>query len=122
MEYKDREGKVILKKVQLDATITDNYTGWLCTYYIYDDFNQLRYVLQPQAVKLLLDAGTWDISITNLKDELCFRYEYDYRNRMILKKSARSRRSLYGLRQPRQAGVYPGCQHANRQPLAGFIL
>jgi RHS repeat-associated protein len=87
VEYKDREGKVILKKVQLDATVTDNYTGWLCTYYIYDDFNQLRYVLQPQAVKLLLEASTWDVnSITNLKEELCFRYEYDYRNRMILKK------------------------------------
>jgi len=41
IEFKDKEGKVILKKVQLTA-IADTGTGkghfgWLCTYYIYDD-------------------------------------------------------------------------------------
>jgi RHS repeat-associated protein len=86
-EYKDREGKVIMKKVQLSNSVTDNYTGWLCTYYIYDDFNQLRYVLPPKAIELLLQNNTWDVNaITNVNQELCFRYEYDKRGRMVLKK------------------------------------
>lgn len=85
LEYKDKEGKVILKKVQVDAAPGNDHTGWLCTYYIYDDFNQLRFVIQPKAVKQMNAAGNWTIS-SPVAAELCFRYEYDNRNRMIAKK------------------------------------
>jgi RHS repeat-associated protein len=88
IEFKDKEGKVILKKVQLTATADDgngkNYDGWLCTYYIYDDLNNLRCVIQPEAVKNLPGNG-WQLSTTMLAEQ-CFRYEYDARNRMIMKK------------------------------------
>ena len=51
VEFKDKEGMALLKKVQLTA-LADNgagtgYTDWLCTYYIYDAFNRLRAVVQP---------------------------------------------------------------------------
>jgi RHS repeat-associated protein len=88
IEFKDREGKVLLKKVQLTA-VNDNgsgsgYTGWLCTYYIYDDFNNLRCVIQPRGVEIL---STFNFQFsTSLLDEQCFRYEYDARQRMIMKK------------------------------------
>ena len=85
VEYKDKEGKVILKKVQVDGTVNDNYIGWLCTYYIYDDYNNLRLVLQPKAVKNLYD-NSWPSPSTTLLDELAFRYEYDGKNRMGIKK------------------------------------
>ncbi len=93
IEFKDKEGKVILKKVQLTATSDDGtgsgYAGWLCTYYIYDDLNNLRCVIQPEGVKALSLNG-WVInyapSIGGLVDEQLFRYEYDQRNRMITKK------------------------------------
>lgn len=88
IEFKDREGKVILKKVQLTATPDNvngnNHTGWLCTYYIYDDFNRLRCVIQPKAVEQLPGSG-WILS-TVMLDELCFRYEYDKKGRMSMKK------------------------------------
>jgi RHS repeat-associated protein len=89
IEFKDKEGKVILKKVQLTATADDgtgkDYTGWLCTYYIYDDLDNLRCVIQPEGVKAI--QSTWSLTaIANLLDEQCFRYEYDQRNRMIKKK------------------------------------
>ncbi len=88
IEFKDKEGKVILKKVQLTAVSDDGtgsgYPGWLCTYYIYDDLNNLRCVIQPEAVRLMNSAGNWDPS-TYLAEQ-CFRYEYDQRNRMIKKK------------------------------------
>jgi RHS repeat-associated protein len=89
IEFKDKEGKVILKKVQFTATDDDgsgkDHTGWLCTYYIYDDLGNLRAVIQPEGVKTI--QPSWSLTaITNLLDEQCFRYEYDQRNRMIKKK------------------------------------
>ncbi|MBC7937973.1 MAG: hypothetical protein H7Y86_21710, partial [Rhizobacter sp.] len=99
IEFKDKEGKVILKKVQV-AAVSDNGSGtdhnpdnWACTYYIYDQFNNLRAVLQPEAVKWLA-ANNWNLNegspngaiISSILKEQCFRYEYDQRNRMIMKK------------------------------------
>ncbi|HEU4606516.1 MAG TPA: DUF6443 domain-containing protein, partial [Chitinophagaceae bacterium] len=83
VEYKDKEGKVILKKVQLDNAPVISHSGWLSTYYVYDDLGNLRFVLQPKAVELI--EGSWAIS-TTIKDELCFYYGYDARNRMVVKK------------------------------------
>jgi hypothetical protein len=89
IEFKDKDGHVILKKVQLTAAADDgkgsSYTGWLCTYYVYDDLEQLRAVIQPNAVQAMAAASLWTLNGTQL-NELCFRYEYDARGRMILKK------------------------------------
>lgn len=91
IEFKDKEGLVILKKVQLTATADngtgDDYDGWMCTYYIYDDMANLRCVIQPEGVKTLA-ANSWSLSYSSgiLLTEQCFRYEYDARNRMLMKK------------------------------------
>jgi len=90
IQFKDKEGKLILKKAQLTATADDgtgkDYTGWLSTYYIYDDLGQVRCVIQPKAVEeLAKPTVNWTLTATIL-DELCFRYEYDGRQRMIMKK------------------------------------
>ena len=88
IEFKDKEGKTILKKVQLtavaDTGLGKGHSGWLCTYYIYDKFNRLRAVVQPRGVELL-KAGSWSMT-SSILNEQCFRYEYDYRQRMIMKK------------------------------------
>jgi RHS repeat-associated protein len=89
VEFKDKDDRVILKKVQLTATSDDgtgsSHAGWLCTYYIYDDFSNIRAVIQPEGVKLLqLPANNWQLSATLLAEQ-CFRYEYDLRLRMIVK-------------------------------------
>lgn len=93
IQFKDKSGQVILKKVQLLTTagIADNGTGkghygWLCTYYIYDDQNYLRCVIQPRGVELLMVANWAAATLTAILPEQCFRYEYDHRNRMIMKK------------------------------------
>jgi RHS repeat-associated protein len=88
VEYKDMDGLVILKKVQIGTVPADysGYSGWLSTYYIYDDLNQLRFVLSPKAVNIAY-SNSWNLSTdTTTINELCFRYEYDYRQRMIAKK------------------------------------
>jgi hypothetical protein len=84
VEYKDKAGQIILKKVQIDANPGSAHMGWLCTYYIYDDYGILRCVIQPEGVSKLV-TGNWYVSNLIL-DEQCFRYEYDLRNRMIIKK------------------------------------
>ncbi|MFT3945676.1 MAG: DUF6443 domain-containing protein [Agriterribacter sp.] len=92
IEFKDKEGRVILKKVQLNNGVEDNgsgkdYTGWLCTYYIYDDLGNLRAVLPP-AVTSELVYYNWNLMGTaNLVDRGIYCYEYDRRNRMIMKKT-----------------------------------
>lgn len=88
MEYKDKDGHVVLKKVQIDPTPGTGHVGWLSTYYVYDDFGLLRFVIQPKAVQALLTGGGWDLTINSgaLINELCFRYEYDARYRMNAKK------------------------------------
>lgn len=83
IEFKDKLGNVILKKVQLAASPGTAYQGWLCTYYIYDDLKRLRFVIQPRAVELI-NSG-WTIT-TGIANELCFRYEYDHQGNMIIKK------------------------------------
>lgn len=97
IEFKDKSGQVILKKVQLTATAEttgagSNHSKWLCTYYIYDDLNNLRAVIQPEGVKLLDDNNWTDcnpisvVQYPKLLSDQTFRYEYDNRNRMIMKK------------------------------------
>jgi RHS repeat-associated protein len=89
IEFKDKNGRVVLKKVQGVNGIEDdgtgrNYTGWLSTYYIYDELDNLRCVIQPRGVEQL-SANNW-LFTASLLDEQCFRYEYDARRRMIKKK------------------------------------
>lgn len=91
IEFKDKEGKVILKKVQLNNGVEDNgngknYTGWMCTYYIYDDLGNLRAVLPPEVTRELVFYGWNLMGTTNLVDRGIYCYEYDHRNRMIMKK------------------------------------
>ena len=87
IEFKDKEGRLILKKVQLtsspDIGTGSGYDGWLSTYYIYDDLGNLSCVIQPEGVKALL--ANWSLT-QQILNEQCFRYAYDQRNRMVVKK------------------------------------
>ena len=88
VEFTDKSGHLILKKVQLDDTPSPSYGGWICTYFIYDDFGLLRYQLQPEAVNWLVN-NSWNFSAANGTDvlaEWCFQYDYDEKGRIIWKK------------------------------------
>jgi RHS repeat-associated protein len=78
-EFKDKEGKVVLKR------IWETNTKSLSTYYVYDDFGNLRYVLPP-AVN---ENGENPISFTETDAvflNFIYGYHYDRRNRLIEKK------------------------------------
>jgi RHS repeat-associated protein len=89
IEYADKSGLLILKKIQLDDSPSAAHSGWICTYSVYDDFGRLRFQMQPEAVKYL-DNNSWSFAGSNgtqVVQEWCFRYEYDDKGRNILKKA-----------------------------------
>jgi RHS repeat-associated protein len=73
-EYRDKKDHVVLKQVQ-------NGNQFLETYYLYDDFELLRFVIQPEGVANL--NGNPD---ANFLGKWAFQYKYDGRHRMIEKK------------------------------------
>jgi RHS repeat-associated protein len=67
-EFKNKEGQVILKRTYESKTKHD-------TYYVYDSYGNLTYVLPPMFTNA---AGQLE--------GLCYQYKYDNRNRLVEKK------------------------------------
>ena len=77
-EYKDKNGAIVLKRTF--NRLADNTIETLSTYYIYDDFGLLSFVLPSSA-----DPDSGQITQSNL-DNYCYQYYYDDRGRLIEKK------------------------------------
>ncbi|UOY06000.1 DUF6443 domain-containing protein [Muricauda sp. SCSIO 64092] len=71
-EFMDKQGMLVLKRNYENEIPHD-------TYYIYDDYDNLTFVVTP---KVNIADG---VSTTEL-NELCYQYKYDKRNRLIEKK------------------------------------
>lgn len=102
VEYLNKSGQLILKKVQLDNSPSSVYAGWICTYNIYDDFGLLRYQIQPEGVKYLSN-NSWSFAGSNgatILSEQCFQYYLDDKGRTTWKKSpgADPLRMIYDIR------------------------
>jgi RHS repeat-associated protein len=81
-EYKDKEGHVVLKRMY-----NNNNNGTpetLSTYYVYDDFGNLCYVLPPKAEADNLSSS--NVISQAVMDNLCYQYTYDARQRLISKR------------------------------------
>lgn len=72
-EFKDKEGRVILKRTYNKVINRNAVYQTLDTYYVYDQYGNLTYVLSPKA----------EGSITNT--DLIYQYLYDSRNRVVEK-------------------------------------
>ena len=73
-EFKDKLGRVILQR-QMNGSVKCD------TYYIYDDFGNLRYVLPPLAANAT-GNGTYNENSTVIKD---YAYVYKYNERNLCK-------------------------------------
>lgn len=73
MEFTDANNRIILTRQVLDSCFAD-------TYYVYDDYGNLCYVMSPEGVTAWEDTSEMALS------ELCYQYRYDERNRCIAKK------------------------------------
>jgi RHS repeat-associated protein len=89
-EYTDKLGNVVLKKVQYVSSdpVLAAEAHWTLTYYIYDDLNRLRFVLQPKFIHRYSSytALSGNQPKKNMLDSLTFEYRYDDRGRMIYKR------------------------------------
>jgi len=78
-EYKNGRGQVLMVRKAISATENAD------TYYVYNDYDQLAYVIPPLAAEAVksLTAGVFpDLTLNNL----CYQYKYDGRNRLVEKK------------------------------------
>ncbi|MDJ1466937.1 DUF6443 domain-containing protein [Xanthocytophaga flava] len=93
IEYKDKEGQLVCKRVQSSSSpasltnLTESQTsGWATTYYIYDDFGLLRYVIPPKATDQIEQSGVYSVGFNDpITQQLLFAYDYDERKRLIRK-------------------------------------
>lgn len=82
IELKNGEGQTLLVRKAISDTENAD------TYYVYNEYNQLTYVIPPNAAVVYKNLGTGtaiaydDINLNNL----CYRYRYDGRNRLVEKK------------------------------------
>ncbi|WP_255498815.1 DUF6443 domain-containing protein, partial [Dysgonomonas sp. ZJ709] len=74
-EFKDKLGQVVLTR-QMNGSVKHD------TYYVYDDFGNLCYVLPPRATDDITSFG----DDTDLMKQLVYLYKYDERNRCIKKR------------------------------------
>lgn len=81
-EFKDLLGHVVLRKVTVGQAYAP--ATYLLTYYVYDDLENLRVVIQPEGYNYLVNAGTWTLWTDFLRNS-CFVYAYDGRHRLISK-------------------------------------
>jgi RHS repeat-associated protein len=72
VEFKNKEGKLLLKRT---FNVNSGTAETMDTYYVYDQFGNLTFVLPPLA------GGS-----TTQMDDLCYQYKYDARNRLVEKK------------------------------------
>src|SRR5690606_28101033 len=70
-EFTDKQGHVVLKRTYNGGQAHD-------TYYVYDDYGNLTYVIPP---KVDVSDGVSGAEL----DELCYRYVYDQRDRLVEK-------------------------------------
>lgn len=85
--YTNKNGQTVLQKTQIisGSTNLNSTTEWALTYYIYDEFGALRFVLQPKLVQTVHSNDTNVPTATTL-DYFAFQYKYDARRRLIEKK------------------------------------
>ena len=81
-EFKNKQGQVILKRTY-DSSAGAGLEAH-DTYYVYDDYGNLTYVLSPEASQAIETAN--NVITQSVLDNLCYQYKYDYRNRLLEKK------------------------------------
>jgi len=82
IEFKNGQGQLLLVRKVLSATENAD------TYYVYNEYNQLAFVVPPKAIQDLEDQGFADGEemYSGVLSHLCYEYRYDGRNRLVEKK------------------------------------
>jgi RHS repeat-associated protein len=90
VEYFDKVDNLIMRKVQIGNILPDysGYDGWLCTYYVYDDLDRVRFAISPKAVNKLIEPSSNWVVTALIANELCYHYEYDNHNKIVAQRKS----------------------------------
>ncbi|HAR72106.1 MAG TPA: hypothetical protein DCR77_01665 [Flavobacteriaceae bacterium] len=77
IEFKNKEGQVLLKRIDIN-------TGRHDTYYVYDIYGNLTYVIPPKLLNLYY--ASLPVDWLDLMNDLGYQYKYDNKNRLVEKK------------------------------------
>ena len=92
IEFRDRKKRL---RVQRLAISDGNYAD---TYYVYDNYDELRYVIPPMASEQLAGPSSvgkeWIVSDKEISD-WCYYYEYDIFGHVTVKKFPGSEKTVY---------------------------
>ncbi|MDH6382794.1 hypothetical protein M2451_004145, partial [Dysgonomonas sp. PFB1-18] len=82
-EFKDKLGQVVLtRQIVRNGSTKDLHD----TYYVYDDFGNLKAVLPPLAADAMKTGTSWANNSSDLVRKYAYLYKYDGRNRCIAKR------------------------------------
>src|SRR5690606_1186057 len=76
-EFTDKQGRVVLKRGYNDMPHD--------TYYVYDDYGNLTFVLSPKLSKVIVNGGSLASGYQTMLANLGYQYKYDHRNRLVWK-------------------------------------
>ena len=76
-EFTDKQGRVVLKRGYNDMPHD--------TYYVYDDYGNLTFVLSPKLSKVIVSGGSLVSGYQTMLANLGYQYKYDHRNRLVWK-------------------------------------
>lgn len=82
IEFKNGQGQTLLVRKNDGIEYAD-------TYYVYNEYNQLAFVLSPLASKFFNaqpDGTSFDTDLDPIVNNLCYQYRYDGKNRLVEKK------------------------------------
>ena len=82
--FTDSRGRTLVRKKRLDQIIAGQTVSYLQTYYIYDDYDRLKYIISPKGTATLRANG-WSLT-ADIKDNYVYQFSYDSRGRLIGKK------------------------------------
>ncbi len=88
VEFQNKRGRTVLKKVQTAFNPSQtSHIGWTNTYYVYDDYDNLIFVLPPKLVDDIHSSVTSNYTVHNSRiQNLAFQYKYDSRQRLVEKR------------------------------------
>ncbi|SDF61190.1 DUF6443 domain-containing protein [Chitinophaga filiformis] len=84
IEFTDKMGRSILKKIQNSYAPGTGHVGWNCTYQIYNTNGKLAFILSPKLIDII--KSHWSVT-PYLIAELGYMYRYDQRERVIVEKT-----------------------------------
>jgi RHS repeat-associated protein len=82
--FTDKLGQTVMVQRYI-RSISKSIHVFAYTYYVYDDFGNLSYVISPKANDLMNTSTVY--SVNALSEDLVFKYIYDERHRLVEKKT-----------------------------------